>query len=565
MRGVSSGALRLAVAFLLVGSVVGAATLAVAADGTSGAQNAEYSLSELRQGGQQVSGAAPSTRWLDGNRIFIDREHTNPLKDSGGESWQVEKLLRPGDTVNTNKLRFHYTAGPDTSNETYTLHVVYWQLGEREVAENGTTVTRAAAVNQTHETHKLAFSGPSSTAEVDLRPHYEESVRVTMWIESAGSTARWSEFRHKSLATAKQITTQTAGERMWWLVTTYVVWIVVFGLAGVAAALWMIRRAGAGPQLGIGTWAFLIAIAGFLALLINYEGIATLFVEGPKILAFVTVALLMIPWVEGQDDRLRKFLFVRPVVTEAVSASGAEAKDALYLELSEKNVAELPDGTLSVVKPGPIKFLARVLGGAAPLQGAREMGRTEVRAEGKTRHDRVVWIKPSADEIMDYAPETIGITRPPDLALSIGASGLVLLVVNSARIGAGALSWLSYAMMGFCALTSFEVRSGYGKVDPATAHQRSAHVTTMVAGKEMDDAETLDEARRETYKERSKSSKDVEEVIEVRDETLISEMLGADVSAGVRQSDDDGPAFDAAADVATEDDEPRDREVPADD
>jgi hypothetical protein len=106
-------------------------------------------------------------------------------------------------------------------------------------------------------------------------------------------------------------------------------------------------------------------------------------------------------------------------------------------------------------------------------------------------------------------------------------------------------------MMGFCALTAFEVRSGHGKIEPATAHQRSAHVSTMLLSKEMDDAETLDDARREVYEERSKSSKNVEEVVEVRDETLIQEMLDADVSASVRSNTDATESELDSADVTT--------------
>mgnify|MGYP000444501962 CR=1 FL=1 len=563
MRDVSSGTLGVLAVLVLVGSILGAAAFGVAA-GAQSTESTDYELSELRQGGQQVAGGAPSYRWVESDvSMYVDRRHTNPLKSGGGEDWQVEKLLRPGETVNTNTVRFHYQGPRGTSNRTYTVHVVYWQEGTREVERNGSTVERTVAVNQTHETHELTFGGAFDTTELDLRGHYDEPVRVTMWVDESPDVARWT-FQHKSLETAQTVTTQTAGDRLWWLVSNYVLWIVAFGLVGASISLWAIRRAGAGPQMGVASWAFLIGIGGFFAIMWNYEGIATLFARGPKILAATTVALLMIPWVEGQDDRLRKNLFVRPVVTEAVSASGQEARDALYLEIAEKKVTELPDGTLSVVKPGPIKFLARVLGGAAPLQGARDMGKTEVRAEGSTRHDRVVWITPDADEIVDYAPETISLHRPPELSLKIGGIALTLLVINASWIGASVLSWLAYAGLGFTVLTALEVRSGYAKIEPATAHERSAHVTTMVASKEMDDAQTLDEARRETYKERAKSSKDVEEVVEVRDDTLIKEMLGVEVDASVRSADS-GDGERDHADVATDAVDTDDREARADD
>ncbi|WP_231183495.1 hypothetical protein [Haladaptatus sp. DYF46] len=543
MRGVS-GVARTLVVLLLVTSFVGSA-LVVSADGAADntKTNATYGLGELRNGGTHVSGAAPSLRWLgDDAAVYVDREHTNPLRDGGSEDWRVEKLLRSGETVNTNEVRLHYQGPRSADERTYELVVVYWTPGEQEVARNGTTVTEPAALNQTVERKEVTFASAFDTATVELRGHYERPVRVTMWIADNRNTARWT-FTHKSLATAQTVTTQTAGERLWWLVKNYVVWIILFGLVGAAFALWAVKRAGRGPGLGLGTWAFLIGVGGFLALLWNYEGVSTLFVQGPKILAAVTVALLTIPWIEGQDDRLQKFLFVRPVVTDAVSASGDSAKDAVYLELAEHTVAELSDGTLSIVKSGPFKFLARVLGGSAPLQGARDMAQTEVRADGTTRHDRVVWIDPNVDDIVDYSPESLSLQRPASLVLQLGGVALGLLVVNAGWLHVPALKWLGWLGLAFVAVMSLDVRSGHAKIEPASAHQRSAHVTTMLTSKEMDDAATLDDARKETYKERAKSSKDVEDVVELRDDTLIREMLGLDISAGINPDDsDDGPS-----------------------
>jgi hypothetical protein len=565
MRGVSSGVARVLVGIVLVSSVIGG-SIVVAADGNGGngatvSKNASYDLDELRRGGKSVSGTAPSYRWLgEDASVWVDRAHTNPLKDGGDEKWRAEQLVTPGETVNTNKIRLHYQGARSTDNSTYDLHIVFWERGTRNKTTPNGTVQVPAAVNQTHVERDVTFPSAFSVTEVPLRPHYDRTVRVTMWIEDVDG-ARWT-FKHHSLDTARTVTTQTAGERTWWLIKTFGVWILLFGIIATAATQWAVKRAGAGPQLGLLTWAFVIGLGGFVALIVNYEGIATLFVRAPKVLAAVTVALLTVMWLEGQDDRLRKILFVRPVVTDAVSASGAEAKDALYLEMSEKKVAELTDGTLSVVTAGPIKFIARVLGGAAPLMGARDMSKTEVRADGDTSHDRVVWITPESEEILDYAPETIDLERPPDLSLGIGATGIVLLVGNSAWIGGVPIvQYLAYAMLGFGALTALKVKSGHAKIEPANVHQRSAHVTAMQLSQEVADAETLDKARKETYKERAKSSKDVEDVVELRDDTLVSEMLGIDVSASVNGDDETEPEI-PESDVARPD---RDGEVPVDD
>ncbi|MCO8254549.1 hypothetical protein NKF26_12120 [Haladaptatus sp. AB618] len=547
---VSSGVCRTLMVLLIVSSLCGSAVV-VATDGAADTQKnaTNYGLDELRSGGTNIAGAAPSLRWLGSDAaVYVDRPYSNPLKSSGDEDWRVEKLLRSGETVHTNELRLHYQGQRSATERTYTLVVVYWRSGTHEVAQNGTTVTEPAAVNQTVEHKEITFSSGFDTASVDLRGHYDHPVHVTMWVQGHGDTARWT-FTHKSLATAQTVTTQTAGERLWWLVKNYAIWIILFGLVGAAGSLWAVKRAGRGPGLGLGTWAFLIALVSFGAVMWNYNGVASLFVKGPKILALVTVALLTIPWVESQEDRLQKILFVRPVVTDAVSASGDAAKDAVYLELAEHTVAELADGTLSIVKAGPLKFLARVLGGSAPLQGARDMAKTEVRADGSTKHDRVVWVDPDVEEIVDYAPESIALRKPSSTMLQVGGVALGLLIVNHGWLHVGPLSWLAWVGLGIVGLSCFRVRSGHAKVEPASAHQRSAHVTTMLVSKEMDDAATLDDARKETYKERAKSSKDVEEVVELRDDTLLKEMLGLDIGAAIKGDDsaDSGPATGSGA------------------
>lgn len=543
---IASSAIVLLLAGLLAVAAIGAAQ--------SGVSSPDYTLDELQQGGQEITGAPPSLRYLDDSTVvYIDYKKSNPILASSASSseWAVQNLLQQGATVDQNVLRFHYQGPRGAADREYTLRVVYWQQGQREVVRNGTAVTEPAAVNVSTESHVLEFSGAFDVAEVELRPHPDKPVRVTMWIEGQPNSARWT-FKHHSLATTEVVDTTTAGSRLWWVLSNYTAWVVVLGLLAGAGCLIALRRAAAGPQMGFVSWAFWIGLGSFFVLLFGYEGVATIWVRSPIVLAGLTVAILMIPLLEGQDDRLEKWQFVRPVVTDAISAAGSEAADALKVDTSIERVTEMPDGRLAVVRPGFFKFLSRLFGGAAELRGAPELLATEVRDVGESSIDRTVWIHPLADSALEYEPE--GFTPRYGWAGSTAVfAGTVLgISLIHALTGTGQV-WLGSIVLLPALL---EVRQGSADVWPAPAHSRPAHVTMMVGVADFKDADTLEASRRETYQEKARSSKEVEDVIELRDETLIAEALGLEVGAGIEgdrgeldeldddgEDDDDGPSW----------------------
>lgn len=536
----NSPVVAVVVALILILTSLQVAPLAGAAGENSG-----FGVDELREGGEQVSDDVESLRVLDdGNALFVDTAPTNPLQPDASGSLKAGDVVEPGDRVEVRDLRFKSLSTESFSD---TLHIVYWQVGDRQVERNGTVVSEQVATNVTHDKAKLDLNGSFATDTVQLR-RFSEPTRVTMWLDSAPDTARWS-FTYRTSPTAQQVTTDTAGERLWWLAESFLFWMLAFGFTGFAVVRWMRKRAGAGPQMGIGTWVLLLGISSFIAVAAAFQGIASLFVRAPLLLSGFAATIMLIPYLED-DSGIRRHMLIQPVVTDAVSAAGESAKDVLYLRLKSIRVVENSDETLSVVKPGPIKFLARVLGGSAPLTNAADMEQTKVKAKG-SKFDRVTWIAPGADEILDYQPEHFQFKRPTDRALLVSGVGLSLIVANSVLVGSSLLGWLGAAISVLSLLTGITVKSGHAKVEPASAHVRSAHVTAMLLSKDMDEAETLDEYRESTYRERAKSSKDVEKVVALRDQTVVSEMLGVDVGA---TADDDGPL-----DVDEPDDEQRRR------
>lgn len=495
----------------------------------------DYTIDELAEGGAQEAARAPSFRWISRTSgIWIDVDRTNPIKDFANPDrpYFAEVLLEPGMVVEQDELRLHYQGPRDAGNQSYTFHVVYWEVGSQEVERNGTVVTERAATNVTHETKTVTFAGSSGVETLDLRSHYDRTVHVTMWIEGVDG-ARWV-FRHHTLETNQEVPIETTGDRLWWLLKDFVVWLLVLGMLGAAGSLWAHRRAGAGPQMGMLAWGFLLSIGGFFGLLYGYEGFATLFARAPKVLAALTVGLLLIPLLEGQDDRLKTIEFVKPVVTDAVSTAGEKAYDVVRIEEEREKVTEMPDGRLAVVKPGLFKFIARLFGGAAELRGANELVKTRVDASGGSKTDEYVWCHWQSDEVVDYEPEGFELNLTlPRIAAALFASITTTYAVTMAA-GPG-MAWIG-GLVAIPAVVS--VKNGHAEVWPAPAHARPAHITMMLGSKEFKDADTLEESRRQTYTERAKSSKEVEEVVQSRDDTLIAEMHGSDVAATVRDRDD---------------------------
>lgn len=500
-------------------------------------QTSEYTLVELQEGGQQMSGAPPSLRWLgDRSSMYVDYEETNPLKDMSNPNtdWSVENLLTTGTTVPRDEIRFHYQGARSTANESYTLHIVYWERGERETSTENGVVREPAAVNVTHETSTLSFSSAFDVETVDLSDeprYYDQGTRVTMWIDGQEG-ARWT-FFYKPLPTSRGVSTDTAGERLWWLLKYFVSTLLVTGILAAAFILYAREKAKAGPQYGLGAWAFLIFVGGFFALYYGYDGISTIFIRAPVLLAIGIILLLTLIQIEGMDDHLADVRFVRPVVTSATSTSGDSAVDAIRVESQEEKIAQLPSGKMAVIRPGMGKFLARLFGGAAIIQNGGDRLKTRIFDEGKAKTDEWVWVHYNAPEVLDYDPE--GFSFDLDGRDLQGAAALLIL------IGVG-MTWLvgwTAAMTSVGAAIALglpfvtTVHNGTARVAYASAHERAAWASMMYASIELANADTLEESREQVYKERSKSAKDVDEQVEERDLTLINEMVGGEVSAKV--------------------------------
>jgi hypothetical protein len=534
---------------LVVGPVAGGAAAGpapVAATGSVDSANLTYD--ELRGGGRQISGAAPSTRYVGGSgSLYVDHEHANPLRNSGGEEWQVQKLLRPGATVNVNELRFHAQGSQSAGSREYTLHVVYWQLAERSVERGNRTVTQRYADNVTTTTKTLSFPRPFGTSTVDLRPHYGEPVEVTMWLEQAPESARWR-FTHHSLSTTQGVSTDTAGERLWWLFTNFGLWVMGFAIP-VFGGIFAAKRRASTPDKGTIWWLIVVLLAGGGILLFAYSSLAELFVDAPQVLAGVIVALIGIPILEHETG-VRKVAFAKPELVDATTASGKEGVDSVDWQLEVRKVTRLPGGVDAVLPDGKKlrRWLARVAGGACVLEGMPDFDERFDVSGGSTSIDELVFSRASASQALYYEPEgwTLGVPSGSDELLKLGLSSVVLAVLGSVTVG--------MTLLGALAYPALHVRPVKGRayVEAADAHMRAAYVTMLYGSVEFDNAETLESAREELVRATASKERDVQGELDRQDATLVEETLtDGDLSLAV---EDVEPSEDVAGNGEDSDD-----------
>jgi hypothetical protein len=87
---------------------------------------------------------------------------------------------------------------------------------------------------------------------------------------------------------------------------------------------------------------------------------------------------------------------------------------------------------------------------------------------------------------------------------------------------------------------------GHADVWPASAHTRSAWISTLTLAQEVDDAHTLDQARETLVERQSKTQQEIQSVVEEQDSTLIESALGMDLDRSVESDEsEESPDMDA--------------------
>lgn len=501
-----------------------------------------YRLEELRQGGTQIAGAAPSMRWVgEKGAVYVDYENPNPLVLDSGEEWEAGEILSPGELVEAGGLRMHAQRQRGADDVEYQLVVVYWDTETVEVQEGETARTERRLANVTEQRHTLAFSGAFDHGSIDLR-RSDETRQVTMWLEENGEPvrgARWT-FEHRSPATTQSAPITTMGDLLGW-VGKWIVLPLIVGIVGVSLLVReAIARAGRGPDMGPVFWGVVLTGILVLTTAVAWFMLADLLVALPIAIPVALAAFTAIVILETWESGVEEIEFVKPELELASSPTGEAAVDIVDVETTREHVVRTAPGEMSVARAGLRRFLSRCFGGAAPLEGTGDLS---TRFDVSGDHDAKIFVHPFADHegVLEYEPEGWTLETPEaetrgdlvSLAV-IGVGGALLAGLLYSAFGP---VWAALTLLGIGAGMTLRPETGRAYVDLAPAHMRAAFASMLYLAQEVDNADTIQEARKKVVEKEARSEKDVEEALTQRDSTLVREMFDVDVDDAVSELD----------------------------
>jgi len=501
---------RIAVVVVVLASLTGLVAVGVGAQDDGG----DWSLGELRNDGKHISEMNPSERPVGGSTTAALLDYpAKPWVEFGGNSYdQVE----PSTTVQRNRVML-YLRSFDTEERDLTVHVVYWREGTREVERNGTVVEEPEAVDVVHDTQEITVSGRETLAEVDLRAHYNEHTRVTMWIEGNREEARWT-FSHRSSDLMMPLNLQTAGDALMWGALSF----LLPSIGGVVLA-WPVgklveQRMLIGPMKDRRWWAKIGVMGGFVSVVWFWDGVASLLVSMRWVTGIFTF-VLAIGMVLDNQDRVDLINFRQLMTSEGVVISDQKDEDEdvddednsprlpLRATRVDPNIARVIEhkGAYYVVAPGARRALARLVAGAAKIDEDC-WDAIENRIEAKTggSYDEEIPLDARSEDPLSLEFPKLRISLPDEDDLSVRyVSRLGLAGAFAVTLGAvGAQVAWDAPTLGWTALAPVVAWAVVGgntpscQFEPAPVMQQQAETTNTLLSRDYSEAQTNDELRR---------------------------------------------------------------------
>ncbi len=384
---------------LLAAGAVGAAGQANQSAGNDSTGPGPYSLDELRTDGNQPSGAPPSTRPYGDYGSFWMRYTPTGLGVSD-DNPNDRKYLSADTTVQRDSVYLGSFRGWDSERTNVTVKVVYWTEGEVErSAGDGQTVTETAAVDQEVETVEVTLDGGDYvTTPIELQSSYEEPQRVTMWVEGHQGEIQWT-FEHQSSRAAKSIPMDDKGSLIGWGVMMLLLPMVATSSAMVYVDRKVLKKAGAGPQIGMLGYGLLAFGAFLIGAYYMYDSTIEIVATQPWVLGIGGGLLLGLLTVELFGDRTRKSLFMKFNIEDSlIHEDGSGVVD---VDVEEKRLVDLEDGETGVVRRGILPFIARARG-AMPLLDYNGDPKTRSETTSSDKWEELSLIDPTAEEAIDY-------------------------------------------------------------------------------------------------------------------------------------------------------------------
>ncbi|GGL26116.1 hypothetical protein GCM10009037_07180 [Halarchaeum grantii] len=547
----------LAVVALLVTTVGG---VAMAQETSS--NDSQYTIEELKEDGQHYS--QPSMRIVPSENRLYWLEHrpvNQPWKDVTKAS--SGKMLDGQLQTDTLYLRT-YTATSEPRSVDVTL--VFWEQGTRSVSRGNATTTEAVAENVSVVHRTVTLEPGKSLGEIAL-PQHDESTRVTMWLDSAPETARWT-FSHRSVAFTQPIDADTWSDFLILAAGFVILPALAFGWVGGRKVKTAIEKAGEPPGHGFGYYALVATIATALIMFGAYYYAAEVIVTLPVVLGLYVAVVYVGYMLATHSGRSETKLFWQPHI-ESVEAFTKTKLPAIGAGNSDKQLSfseDMPFGKmqsfrvldegqdgLSIVRNGWFAFLARLKGGRARIENADEL---------KTRFSltespwgEVFIVDPEATTLIEYEPPGLELKTPEveswkDLvwpAALLGAGGVIAWQAAQ-QYGPTAWAVLLVAVPVLAWKFAVTGTDTHVHVEPAPAALRPVLASMLVLHLGYQDASKLREAEQFAWSALAGQEKEKMSWERDRDETFVErtfrdESTDADGSDG-EKSESEAPRED---------------------
>lgn len=491
----NSRAVTALAAVVLVSSAVlpALAGSAVAGAGDVDRETAGYTVEELSE---TVSNAdtPESVLWSSDNEQMWVR-HLPVGLGVGDSVSEFGRYVEPRTLVRRDAVYLGSTRSRAAEPKEVTVNLVTWRQGtEQRTGPNSTTRAVTVPQNVTERSVDVTLGGGYDRTEIPLPESFDERKRVTMWVEGAESSLRWT-FQMKTSKATQAISISSLGGAISFSIWNVGIWIVLTAGGLVIAASWAIKKAGRGPKWGTLEYAFVafgfLFFGGFLA----YNGIMNTLARRPQLIGVAGGVLIGGLGLRALSSPGTEALFLQPThKTKQVNADGSG--DWWFANQVHTVVERESDGKEVIPRPGWIPFIAALWPGSDarpvmefegrperqldsppeeddlfPKDDASVLDRIRTRITGDVdegdEYETIYLIDPMADDVITYEEEGFEFSLPtlvewpesddegtwvkgyplPSVAAGRILGGLAVLVVSFVGLRAATAS-SSLAMLG---------------------------------------------------------------------------------------------------------------------
>ncbi|KAB1193621.1 hypothetical protein GJR96_09275 [Haloferax sp. MBLA0076] len=423
------------------------------ASNSSTANASGLTIEQLSQGGQKPANAPDSVRASGSFGQYGVKTLPTGLLIIEGEDSPMWSFLTPGETVRRNYVRLESRRAFGVEPKNVTARIAYWKAGTvtREL-EDGTTEPVPVAKNVTTHSQKVTVpAGYSKPVRIDLHPHYDDRVRVTMCVQEEGepncltepSEKRWT-FYHASTKAAKPIQTNSEGARLAWAIGLIALPFAGFTSVTLFTGRRAVEKARGSPDISLLAW--ILALIGIgAAMVIFWRQLSSSLIRAPWMLGVIGGVFLGILATEWFGDNSYLALFVRlrakdgmdsmvrsasptetdsrpdPLAEDVATDGGSSSRQTvdmdavpgrLIADVYPQRMVRGTDGVRSAVKRGLAKFYARLRGARADME-TNGRPKTSIEVNGGP-YEELYFLDPESPNPVEYTPERHEI-RFPDI------------------------------------------------------------------------------------------------------------------------------------------------------